>query len=145
MPDASVKKKPRWEKPKQDSGLRGADAASAESAQLHGNPGLDFGGVGAAFDQDFEYDYYVRQLNSRIFQHWQRPPVSRTAVVIVRFTILKNGSVHNEEIEQSSGDSRLDRNSMRAVILADPMPPLPNSFPHDRLGVHVGFTYSVNY
>ena len=55
-PDASVRKKPRWEKPKQDSGLRGADAASAKSAQLRGNahtPGLELGGVGggSAFDQ----------------------------------------------------------------------------------------------
>ena len=151
MPDAPVRKKPRWEKPKQDSGLRGADAASAESASLRGNaraPGLELGGVGggSAFDQDFAYAYYGQTMIGRIHQSWQPTPIIRgTTVVIVRFTILKNGSVHNVEIAQSSGDSRLDRNSMRAVILADPMPPLPNSFPHDRVGVHLRFTYSVNY
>ena len=150
MPDASVKKKPRWEKPKQDSGLRGADAASAESAALKGNPGapgLGLGGAsgGSAFDQDFEYAYYVQQMLGRIYQHWQRTPVRGTAVVIVRFTILKNGSVQNVEIEQSSRVPILDRGSMRAVILADPMPPLPNSYPRDRVGVHLRFTYSDNY
>ena len=150
MPDASVKKKPRWEKPKQDSGLRGADAASAESAPLKGNPGapgLGLGGVGggSAFDQDFEYAYYVQQMLGRIHQHWQRTPVRGTAIVIVRFTILKNGSVHNVEIEQSSRVSILDRGSMRAVILADPMPPLPNSYSSDRVDVHLRFTYSDNY
>jgi len=150
MPDAPEKTKPRWEKPKQDSGLRGADAASAESAPLRGNaraPGLGLGGAGgsSAFDQDFEYAYYVQQMLGRIHQHWQRTPVRGTAVVIVRFTILKNGSVANVEIEQSSRVSVLDRGSMRAVLLADPMPPLPNSYPRNRVDVHLRFTYSDNY
>ena len=150
MPDAPEKTKPRWEKPKQDSGLRGADAASAKSASLRGTaraPGLGLGGAGgsSAFDQDFEYAYYVQQMLGRIHQHWQRTPVRGTAVVIVRFTILKNGSVQDAEIEQSSRVAVLDRGSMRAVLLAEPMPPLPNSYPRDRVGVHLRFTYSDNY
>ena len=150
MPDAPEKTKPRWEKPKQDSGLRGADAASAESALLKGNaraPGLGLGGTsgGSPFDQDFEYAYYVQQMLGRIHQNWQRTPVRGTAVVIVRFTILKNGSVQNVEIEQSSTLAVLDRGAMRAVLLADPMPPLPNSYPRDHVGVHLRFTYSDNY
>ena len=36
----------------------------------------------------------------------------------------------------------LDRAALRAVILSDPMPPLPNSYPRDRVGVHLQFTYS---
>jgi len=150
MPDAPERTKPRWEKPKQDSGLRGADAASTESAALKRStraPGLGLGGPSgrSPFDQDFEYAYYVQQMLGRIHQHWQRTPVRGTAVVIVRFTILKDGSVANAEIEQSSRVSVLDRGSMRAVLLADPMPPLPNSYPRDRVGVHLRFTYSDNY
>jgi len=150
MPDAAEKTKPRWEKPKQDSGLRGADAASTESAPLKGNtraPGLGLGGPsgGSPFDQDFEYAYYGQQMIGRVHQHWQQTPVRGTAVVIVRFTILKDGSVANVEIEQSSRFSVLDRSAMRAVMLADPMPPLPNSWPRDRVGVHLRFTYSDNY
>jgi TonB family protein len=150
LPEAPVAKKPRWEKPKQDSGLRGADAASAESAPLKtsaGAPGIGLGGVGgsSAFDQDFEYAYYAQQMLGRIHQHWQRIPVQGTAVVIVRFTILKDGSVHDVEVEQSSGLAVLDRGAVRAVMLADPMPPLPNSYPRDRVGLHLRFTYSSNY
>lgn len=150
LPDAPEQTKPRWEKPKQDSGLRGADAATSESASLQTSaraPGLGLGGAsgGSAFDQDFEYAYYVQQMLGRIHQHWQRTPVRGTAVVIVRFTILKDGSVADVEIEQSSRVSILDRSSMRAVMLADPMPPLPNSYPRDRVGVHLRFTYSDNY
>jgi TonB family protein len=81
----------------------------------------------------------------RIHQHWQRIPVQGTVVVIVRFTIMKDGSVQNVEVEQSSRVAVLDRGAMRAVLLADPMPPLPNSYPRDRVGLHLRFTYSNNY
>lgn len=144
-PDARVQKKPTETKP--DSGLRGADAASAASAQLAGAsapPGLGLGGSGGGspFDQDFEYAYYVQQMLTRIHQRWQRTAVRGTAVVIVRFTIARDGRVLDAEVETSSGVSILDRSSLRAVMLADPLPPLPNSYPRDQVGVHLRFTYT---
>jgi TonB family protein len=145
LPDAKVQKKAS--EPKPDSGLRGADAASADSAKLASGPslpGLGLGGAGGGspFDQDFEYAYYVQQMLARIHQRWQRTAVRGTAVVIVRFTIARDGRVLDAEVETSSGVSILDRSSLRAVMLADPMPPLPNSYPRDQVGVHLRFTYS---
>jgi TonB family protein len=146
-PDAKTTRKTA--EPKPDTGLRGADAASAKSAELQsgGAPGLGPGGAGggSAFDQDFDYAYYVRQMMAKVQQHWQRTAVRGTAVVIVRFTILRDGSVENPEIEASSGIALLDRSALRAVILADPLPPLPNSYPRDQVGVHLRFTYSDSY
>ena len=149
-PDAPATKKPRWERIKKDTGLRGDTAATGESAKLRQAPavapGLGLGGAsgGSPFDQDFEYAYYVQQMLGRIHQHWQRTAVRGTATVTVRFTILKDGSVRDVEVEQSSRVSILDRGALRAVMLADPMPPLPNSYPRDRVGVHLRFTYSDN-
>ncbi|HXV62223.1 MAG TPA: energy transducer TonB [Vicinamibacteria bacterium] len=145
LPDAPVRRSPD-RKPAQDSGLRGQDAASAESAQLRtaGPPGLGLGGTGggSAFDQDFEYAYYVRQMLAKIHQHWQRTAVRGTAVVVIRFTIARDGSVLDAEVETSSGVSILDRSSLRAVVLSEPLPPLPNSYPRDQVGVHLRFTYT---
>jgi len=145
LPDARVQKK--TPEPKPDSGLRGADAASAASAQLAGGPvlpglGLGGSGGGSPFDQDFEYAYYVQQMLTRIHQRWQRTAVRGTAVVVVRFTIARDGKVVDASIETSSGVSILDRSSLRAVMLAEPMPPLPNSYPRDQVGVHLRFTYT---
>ena len=151
MPDAptTTRKPPP---PKPDSGLTGRDSASADSAQLKSTgpasqtPGLGLGGSGgSAFDQDFEYAYYVQQMLARISANWQRVPVRGQAIVIVRFTILKNGSVQDVEVEQSSGLSMLDRAASRAVFLADPMPPLPDTYPRDRVGVHLRFQYADTY
>ena len=145
LPDARVAKK--IPEPKADSGLRGADAASADSAQLAGGPvlpGLGLGGAGGGspFDQDFEYAYYVQQMLTRIHQRWQRTAVRGTAVVVVRFTIARDGRVLDASIETPSGVTILDRGALRAVMLADPMPPLPNSYPRDQVGVHLRFTYT---
>lgn len=145
MPDARTTKKKPQSKP--DSGLHGADAASAKSAELAapaGPPGLGLGGSGGGspFDQDFEYAYYIRQMLAKIHEHWQRTPVRGTAVVVIRFQIARDGRVLDAGVETSSGISLLDRASLRAVMLADPLPPLPNSYPRDQVGVHLRFTYS---
>ncbi len=145
MPDAKTRRsKARPKKPA--SGLIGRDAASADSAKLKAGtatPGLGLGGAGgSAFDQDFEYSYYVQQMFGRIFQHWQRVPVQGTAFTIIRFTILKDGRLQDVQVEKSSGVPQLDRAASRAVYLSDPMPPLPQSYPRDRVGVHLRFEHS---
>ncbi len=147
MPDARPKRRSRLEKPKQDSGLHGPDAASAKSAQLksRGLPGLGLGdsaGGGSAFDQPFEYAYYATQMLGRINQHWQRRRVRGTAVVVIQFTITRNGSIEAAKVETSSGVRVLDRSALRAVMLSEPLPPLPNSYARDSVGVHLRFTYS---
>lgn len=127
----------------------GAEASSESVESRHtssrtprlGVVGPD-GGSPFPFDQDFEYSYYVQQMLGRIQRHWQRITVRGSAVVIVRFTILKDGTVEDAELEQSSGSSILDRAALRAVILAAPMPTLPSSYSRERVRVHLRFSYS---
>lgn len=154
MPDAKTQtQKPKPEKP--PSGLVGRDAASAPSAQLKdqgpgsGLPGLGLGGEGGGgspFDQDFEYAYYVQQMLAKIHQNWQRVALQKgSTAVVIRFTIFRDGHVENVEVETTSGVALLDRAAERAVLLSDPMPPLPNSYPRDQVGVHLRFEYSDRY
>lgn len=165
-PEARTRRRDPISRP--DSGLRGRDAAWAESAPLEsrrpidttsrpvarpaspsgsrGAGGIGLGGVagGARFDQDFEYSYYQRQMIARIQANWQQIPVRGEASVVIRFTILDAGEVTGAEIESSSGQSLLDRAALRAVQLAGPLPPLPESYPRDRVGVHLLFRYGGN-
>jgi TonB family protein len=146
MPDAPKRRSRKTKPKKPSSGLIGRDSASAASAQLKGAgvPGLGLGGTGggSAFDQDFEYSYYVQQMLAKINLHWQRVPVRGEAVVIIKFTIFKDGHLEGVAVEQSSGIAMLDRAAERAVYLSDPLPMLPNSYPRDRVGVHLQFLYS---
>lgn len=165
VPEARERRRPPREQP--DSGLRGKDAAWARSARLaasrpldtksrpsrrpapapaessSGAGGIGLGGApgGARFDQDFEYAYYQRQMIARIATNWQQIPVRGKATVVIRFTVHRDGSISAAEVETSSGQSLLDRSALRAVVLAEPLPRLPESYPRDRVGVHLLFTY----
>lgn len=165
VPDARARRRAlRPERP--ESGLRGRDAAWAESAPLEtrrpeidtksrpsrpasanasraGASAIGLGGApgGARFDQDFEYSFYQRQMIARIQVHWQQIPVRGEARVVIRFTIDRSGAISGAEVETSSGQSLLDRAALRAVVLAEPLPRLPDSYPRDRVGVHLLFTY----
>ena len=171
VPDARERRRSaRPERP--ESGLRGRDAAWADSARLEtrrpldtssrptrrparasantanqgaaGSTGIGLGGTpgGTRFDQDFEYAFYQRQMISRIQANWQQIPVRGRATVVIRFTISRDGAVSGAEVETSSGQSLLDRAALRAVVLAEPLPRLPDSYPRDRVGVHLLFTYA---
>lgn len=168
VPDARARRRAaRPQRP--ESGLRGRDAAWADSARLEtrrpvdtksrptrratgtgstnrqasGNTGIGLGGTpgGTRFDQDFEYAFYQRQMIARIQANWQQIPVRGRATVVIRFTIFRDGAISDAEVETSSGQSLLDRAALRAVVLAEPLPRLPDSYPRDRVGVHLLFTY----
>ena len=44
---------------------------------------------------------------------------------------------------KGSGFEFFDSSALRAVMLSDPMPPLPFGYNGDDLGVHFGFEYEV--
>ena len=79
---------------------------------------------------------------TRIQANWQQIPVRGRATVVIRFTISRDGGIRGAEVETSSGQSLLDRAALRAVVLAEPFPRLPDSYPRDQVGVHLLFTYS---
>ena len=139
------------EPPKPSSGLTGRDAASAPSARLKNDEPAGLGGLGlgaaggSPFDAPFEYDYYVYQMLGKIRRNWTPQPVTRAVMVQIGFTILRDGHLEGVSVEQSSGVDMLDRGAERAVLLADPLPPLPTEFPRDRVGVHLRFQYSNRY
>ncbi len=166
MPEPEARTRRNEPRPAQpDSGLRGRDAAAAPAGRLvtrrpvdtssrparrretgssgSGTGGIGLGGIpgGSMFDQDFEYAYYQRQMIARIQANWQQIPVRGEARVVVRFTIHRSGSISAAEVEQSSGQDLLDRAALRAVILGEPFPQLPDSYPRDQVGVHLLFTY----
>lgn len=98
----------------------------------------NFGTRIAAFDNpDFTYDYYVDQMLGRIRQYWTRPPIGGTVETTIAYRILKDGRVVDVRILQSSGYNSFDLAAMRAIQSASPLPPLPQSFKHDSLGVNL--------
>jgi TonB family protein len=62
-------------------------------------------------------------------------------VVLVTFTVDRQGAVHDTRVIQSSGSSLLDDNALRTVSQAGPFPPPPP----DLIGDRFSFTAPLRY
>jgi TonB family protein len=87
---------------------------------------------------DFPYSYYGAQIRNAVEQNWRQTPQELLGsesqlVVLVKFTIGKNGRVSGLEIVESSWNSLLDKFALRAIEKAK-IPPLPGEF--NELTIH---------
>jgi TonB family protein len=99
-------------------------------------------GTGATLDvANFCCPEYVTAMIARIKSNWSaRAEVSAT--VVVKYTILRDGSISASEVEKSSGYTALDINALRAVVQTRQLQPLPAAYPNSSLPVHLTFEYS---
>lgn len=93
--------------------------------------------------EEFPFSYYLALLKSRIRNSWEPPHyATRTSLskkTIIYFRIQRSGRITDLMIEEKSGDYLFDQAALRAVSLANPLPPLPYDFPERQLGVHFAF------
>jgi TonB family protein len=97
-----------------------------------------------AFDtDDFPFAHYISRMRRKIAARWRVPEGSQgeDRFCVVYFRVLRNGTVEGTMIEQSSGLFIFDQAAQRAVVQASPMPPLPQEYHDDYLGVHFSFSY----
>ena len=113
-------------------------------AEPTGTPGLS---AGVAVDAvNFEFTYYLIALRNKIGKNWSAPAgVSRGKEpprVVVFFRIGRDGRVTDSKLEETSGIPFFDQSALRAVLISDPLPPLPMGFDEDELGVHFAFEFT---
>ena len=124
---------------------KGSDTStSTGSSPGGGGPGGGGGGGagGMVDDPTFQYGWYIANVQGIISRNWSRPikpDMTRSLVALVRFRIMKDGSLSDIVLAQSSGDAALDRSSMRAVQDSNPLPPLPYQFGKDSVGFTLEF------
>jgi len=96
-------------------------------------------------DGDFRFAFYLAAIRNKIGAHWVPPPgidaTGRRIRATVYFRIHKDGQISVASVETTSGYSFFDQTTMRALLAATPLPPLPAGFTDNYLGVHFGFEY----
>jgi protein TonB len=141
----------KLEKPKPKPGKK--EPAKEEEAPPLPAPSLPYAAVGPAGlrgqvsvdARDFEFTYYLVLVRNKIAQNWTPPgglAGGSGARAIVFFRIGRDGSVRGAQLESGSRFEYFDRSALRAVVLSDPLPPLPLGFNGGDLGVHFGFEYA---
>ena len=82
----------------------------------------------APVNQEFAYNYYFAQIQSRIEASWTRSPVGSDAHAVILFTIHSDGSISDLRVRESSGFDTYDLAALRAVQNAAPFAPLPRAY-----------------
>jgi TonB family protein len=91
-------------------------------------------------DGDFRFAYYLAALRNKIGSRWVPPQgMSGPVKAVVHFRIGRDGQVSLTEVEISSGYAFYDPTTLRALLSATPLPPLPAGYTDDYLGVHFAF------
>jgi TonB family protein len=78
---------------------------------------------------------------NRIRANWNQQ-AEVAGVVIILFTIQRDGSLTNATVEKSSNYTTLDISALRAVMATRQLTPLPAGFPNPSLTVHLNFNYT---
>jgi TonB family protein len=86
---------------------------------------------------DFQFPWYLRQVQQKIEQNWRPPTENRNLAVVLRFIINSDGSVSDLSVVSSSGDRTLDNLATRAVTIAAPFGRLPAGFSGDKLDINL--------
>ncbi len=96
-------------------------------------------------DGDFRFAFYLAAIRNKIGAQWVPPPgldaTGRRIRATVYFRIHRDGQISVAQVETTSGFSFFDQTTMRALLAATPLPPLPAGFTDNYLGVHFGFEY----
>lgn len=84
-----------------------------------------------------EYLSTMLQLIQRNWSSKQQVP----GETVMKFTIQRDGTLSNVELERSSGYFALDQTAQRALLLTRQLPPLPSQYTEPDLTVHLIFRY----
>ena len=96
-----------------------------------------------------DFGPYMKRLHFTVQNHWDplipesaMPPVMKKGVVVIEFSITKDGKVDGMKLIASSGDISLDRAAWGAITDAIPLPNLPTQFSGPYLTIRARFYYN---
>ncbi len=126
------KKKTEPAKPKEEPKTPPKNAVPAPANTPFGETVLE--------NANFPYNYYLEQMLNKIDQAWENPVRSDLPLsTVIYFRVQKSGNVTDLIIEAPSGIAQFDNACRRAILSADPLPPLPAEFGDLYLGIHLEF------
>lgn len=148
IPDKMKKQSPRPQHQQQYKPPAPANQVYSHSPQALSSPmystpgGAGQVGVGPNSMLGTRYGAYSELVQGRIAQAWRTNglPHSQAAPTIVSFTIVRDGSVRDAKIIQSSGNPSIDNSAWRAVLESSPLPPFTADIPYSSISAQFTFT-----
>jgi TonB family protein len=128
-------------------GQGGAPSLPYSSFAMNDGPsqgGMGFNGPGGG-DFAGKFPSYVDAVRNRISSNWLQSTVDPSIRWAPRsqftFQILKDGTVTNVQMTQSSGNRSVDNSALRAILSSSPVSPLPSSYSGSSVTVDFYFDF----
>jgi protein TonB len=107
--------------------------------------GMGFSGPGGGGDFASKYDWYVRAVQGKVSSNWLQasvdPSIQFAPRAVVTFQIMRDGTISNIQVTQSSGNGSVDTSAKRAVLGASPVQRLPNDYSGNFVNVEFYFDF----
>jgi TonB family protein len=129
---------------------RGAETTTGSAVAETGARGQGFGlstgggagGTGLRLDVgSFCCPDYLMTMTQRIQENWN-PHAENVGEAVVKFTIDRDGTIKDVELEKGSGYTALDIAARRALSTTRQLPALPPAYPNAALTIHLTFQYT---
>jgi TonB family protein len=128
---------------------QGGAPALPYSSSFAMNSGASQGGMGFSGPGGGEFagrfPSYVDAVRNRISSNWLQSTVDPTVRWAPRasfsFTVLRDGTVTNVQMLQSSGNRSVDNSALRAIQSSSPMSPLPSNYSGSSVTVEFWFDF----
>lgn len=119
-----------------------SNSFAMNSTQSQG--GLGFSGSGGG-DFAGRFPSYVDAVRNRVSSNWLQSTVDPTVRWAPRanftFQVLKDGTVTNVQMTQSSGNRSVDNSALRAILSSSPVSPLPSNYSGNSVTVEFYFDF----
>ena len=121
-----------------------SDTRQAVSNPMYGaQSGSGQVGIGPNSPLGNRLGWYAELVRQRIAQSWRTNGLdarSQSSAAVVSFLIMRDGSVRDPKIVQSSGNPSIDNTALRAVYDSNPLPALPPQITENYISAQFTFT-----
>jgi len=139
---AQPKPKPVEKVPLKPPAKRPDEAPAEDAGPTINNPEApeDPVSLGMVDQKDFRDSYYLLLVRRKLAESWSAPTGGAGLLkTSIHFVIRRDGTIIDPEVNGSSSDRVYDRAALGAVVNAGAMPPLPQSYDGDEIGITVVF------
>lgn len=106
--------------------------------------GMGFTGAGGG-NFGSRFPWYVEAVQRRVSSNWLQttvdPSISTAPRAVVTFDILRDGTVTNIQVMQSSGNNSVDTSAVRAIRASSPLDRLPGEYSGGKVSVEFWFDF----
>jgi len=124
----------------------GAPALPYSNFAVKGNTqgGMNMSGP-AGGDFGARYSWFVDAVRNRVSSNWLQsmvdPAVNFAPRAVLAFQILRDGTITNIQVLQSSGNASVDNSARRAILASSPVLRLPNDYSGSVVNVEFWFDF----